>query len=352
MWPIFGKIKGFLSVRSFFGLLSSDLAIDLGTTNTLVFAKNKGIVVNEPSIVALRSESGEIAAIGKAAREMVGRTPSPLCTVRPVRDGVITDCNVTEHMLTHFIHKACRRRNLVHPRVIIGVPSETTQVERRAVLDAVSRARASEVHVVEQPVVAALGAGLPITEPTGNLVVDIGGGTTDVAVISMAGIVYSRSLRVAGNAMDTAIVTYIRHKFNLLIGEQTAESAKIAIGSAAPLRNSISMEVKGRCLERGLPKTITVSDAHIREAIEPCVAAIINVVRVALERTPPELCADIVDRGVLLTGGCALLRNLDTRIREDSGLPVTIADDPLTSVIRGTGQLLSDNALLQKIAMN
>jgi rod shape-determining protein MreB len=328
------------------------LAIDLGTAHTSVFAKHKGIVVNEPSIVALRHESGEIAAIGEAAKKMVGRTPAPLSTVRPIRDGVVANCTVTEQMLTHFILKAHRRKSFVRPRVVIGVPSETTQVERRAVLDAVHRSRASEVHLVEQSVVAALGAGLPIREPRGNLVVDIGGGTTDVAVIALAGIVYSRSLRIAGNAMDAAIVDYIKHKYNLLIGEHTAEAAKIAIGSAAPLGTPMTMEIKGRCLERGLPSAVKISDADVREAVESCVSAIVAVVRTALERTPPELCSDISDRGIVITGGCALLRNLASRIRQDTGLPVVIADDPLTSGIRGTGHLLTDPALLRKISMN
>jgi rod shape-determining protein MreB and related proteins len=341
-----------VSIRSFFSFLSSDLAIDLGTANTLMFAKGKGIVVNEPSIIALSNQSGEIAAVGNMARDMVGRTPTQLSTVRPLRDGVIADCTMTEHLLSHFIQKVHRRQRFVYPRVIVGVPSETTQVERRAVVDAAIRANAREVHLVPQPVVAAMGAGLPVTEPTGNLVLDIGGGTTDVAVIALAGIVYARSLRIAGDAMDNSIADYVKHKHNLLLGEHTAEAAKIAIGSAAPLSNTLSMEIKGRCLERGLPKTVTVTDADIREALEGCISAIVNLVKTALERTPPELCADIADHGIVVTGGCALLRNLDTRISRDTGVPVSIAEDPLTSVIEGTGRLLSDPALLRRLSMN
>jgi rod shape-determining protein MreB and related proteins len=332
--------------------MSSDLAVDLGTVNTLMFARGKGIVVNEPSIIALRNRSGEIAAVGNLAREMVGRTPTEISTVRPLRDGVIADCVMTEHLLAHFMHQVHRRRKFVYPRVIVGIPSETTQVERRAVVDAAIRAQAREVHLVPQAVAAAMGAGLPVTGPTGNLVLDIGGGTTDIAVISLGGIVFAHSLRVAGDAMDNAIADYIKHKYNLLLGEHTAEAAKIAIGSAAPLANTLSMELKGRCLERGLPKTITVTDAEIREALESCVSAIVNLVRIALERTPPELCSDIIDHGLVVTGGCALLRNLDMRIRQDTGVPVSIADDPLTSVIEGTGQLLSDPALLRRLCLN
>jgi len=341
-----------VSIRSFFSFLSSDLAIDLGTANTLMFAKGKGIVVNEPSVIALRNQSGEVAAVGNQARDMVGRTPAELSTVRPLRDGVIADCTMTEHLLAHFIHKIHRHRRFVYPRVVMGVPSETTQVERRAVVDAACRAQAREVHLVPQSVMAALGAGLPITSATGSLVLDIGGGTTDVAVISLGGIVYARSLRIAGDAMDNAIADYVKHRYSLLLGEHTAEAAKIAIGSAAPLSNTISMEIKGRCIERGLPKTITVSDVEIREALEGCISAIVNLVRTALERTPPELCADIIDQGVVVTGGCALLRKLDARIRQDTGLPVSIADDPLTSVIEGTGRLLSDDHLLRRLSMN
>jgi rod shape-determining protein MreB len=340
-----------MNIRSLFSLFSSDLAIDLGTANTLVFARGKGIVVNEPSIVAINKTNGEVEAVGKEAKEMLGRTPGNIVAIRPMKDGVIADFKVTERMLTYFIQKAHGRRMLVHPRIVIGVPSEITQVEKRAVIDSAYRAKASEVHLVEQAMVAAIGAGLPITEPSGNMVVDIGGGTTDVAVISLSGIVYSRSVRVAGNEMDDAIMQYLKKKYNLLVGERTAEQIKMQIGSAYPLDKPISMEIKGRNLIEGVPKTIVIVDEEIREALGECVATIMNAIRVALERTPPELSADISDRGIVLTGGGALLKNLDKRIREETGLPVSIAEDPLASVVLGTGRMLTDFKLLRRIAI-
>jgi len=340
-----------MNFRSVFSLISSDLAIDLGTANTLVFAKGKGIVVNEPSIVAINKNTGEIEAVGKEAKEMVGRTPGNIVAIRPMKDGVIADFKVTERMLNYFIQKAHGRKMLVHPRIVIGVPSEITQVEKRAVSESAYRAKASEVHLVEQAMVAAIGAGLPITEPSGNMVVDIGGGTTDVAVISLSGIVYSRSVRVAGNEMDDSIMNYLKRKYNLLIGERTAEQIKITIGSAYPLDHPLTMEIKGRNLIEGVPKTVTIEDSEIREALSECVAIIINAIRVALERTPPELSADISDRGIVLTGGGALIKNLDRRIREETGLPVSIADDPLASVVLGTGKMLTDFKLLRRIAI-
>ena len=340
-----------MNVRSLFSVLSSDLAIDLGTANTLVFAKGKGIVVNEPSIVAINKTNGEVEAVGKEAKDMLGRTPGNIVAIRPMKDGVIADFKVTERMLNYFIQKAHGRKMLVHPRIVIGVPSEITQVEKRAVIDSAYRAKASEVHLVEQAMVAAIGAGLPITEPSGNMVVDIGGGTTDVAVISLSGIVYSRSVRVAGNEMDDAIMQFLKRKYNLLIGERTAEAIKMQIGSAYPLDRPITMEIKGRNLIEGVPKTITVDDSEIREALSECVATIMNAIRVALERTPPELSADISDRGIVLTGGGAMLKNLDKRIREETGLPVSIAEDPLASVVLGTGKMLTDFKLLRRIAI-
>jgi len=340
-----------MNVRSVFSLFSSDLAIDLGTANTLVFAKGKGIVVNEPSIVAINKANGEVEAVGKEAKDMLGRTPGNIVAIRPMKDGVIADFKVTERMLNYFIQKAHGRKMLVHPRIVIGVPSEITQVEKRAVIDSAYRAKASEVHLVEQAMVAAIGAGLPITEPSGNMVVDIGGGTTDVAVISLSGIVYSRSVRVAGNEMDDAIMQYLKRKYNLLIGERTAEAIKIQIGSAYPLDRPLTMEIKGRNLIEGVPKTLTIDDSEIREALTECVATIMNAIRVALERTPPELSADISDRGIVLTGGGAMLRNLDKRIREETGLPVSIAEDPLASVVLGTGKMLTDFKLLRRIAI-
>jgi rod shape-determining protein MreB len=340
-----------MNIRSLFSLFSSDLAIDLGTANTLVFARGKGIVVNEPSIVAINKNNGEVEAVGREAKDMLGRTPGNIVAIRPMKDGVIADFKVTERMLNYFIQKAHGRKVLVHPRIVIGVPSEITQVEKRAVIDSAYRAKASEVHLVEQAMVAAIGAGLPITEPSGNMVVDIGGGTTDVAVISLSGIVYSRSVRVAGNEMDDAIVQYLKKKYNLLVGERTAEQIKMQVGSAYPLDKPITMEVKGRNLIEGVPKTILVNDGEIREALGECVATIVNAIRVALERTPPELSADISDRGIVLTGGGALLKNLDRRIREETGLPVSAAEDPLASVVLGTGRMLTDFKLLRRIAI-
>src|SRR6266550_4060389 len=311
-----------MNVRSLFSLFSSDLAIDLGTANTLVYAKGKGIVVNEPSIVAINKATGEVLAVGREAKEMLGRTPGNVVAIKPMKDGVI------------------------------GVPSEITPVEKRAVQDSAYRARASEVYLVEQAMAAAIGAGLPIEEPSGNMVVDIGGGTTDIAVISMSGIVYSRSVRVAGNEMDEAVMQYLKRKYNLLVGERTAEQIKMEIGSAYPLEKPLTMEVKGRNLIEGVPRTVTIDDSEIRESLSECVATIVNAVRVALERTPPELSADISDRGIVLTGGGALLKNLDKRIREETGLPVSIADDPLASVVLGTGAMLSDFKLLRKISID
>ena len=341
-----------MNLHWFFSLFSSDLAIDLGTANTLVFAKGRGIVVNEPSIVAINKTTNEVEAVGKEAKEMLGRTPGNIVAIRPMKDGVIADFKVTEKMLTYFIRKAHNRKMLVRPRIVISVPSEITPVEKRAVQDSAYRAKASEVHLVEQAMVAAIGAGLPITEPSGNMIVDIGGGTTDIAVISLAGIVYSKAVRVAGNEMDEAIMHFLKRKFNLLIGERTAEQIKIEIGSAAPLDKPLSMEIKGRNLIEGVPRTITVQDQEIREALSDSVDTIVNAIRVALERTPPELSADISDRGIVLTGGGALLKNLDKRIREETGLPVSIADDPLASVVLGTGKMLSDFKLLRKVSLD
>ncbi len=340
-----------MNLRSLFSLFSSDLAIDLGTANTLVFAKGKGIIVNEPSIVALNKINGDVEAVGKEAKEMLGRTPGNIVAIRPMKDGVIADFKVTERMLNYFIHKAHGRKMLVHPRIIIGVPSEITQVEKRAVVDSAYHAKASEVYLVEQAMVAAIGAGMPITEPSGNMVVDIGGGTTDVAVISLSGIVYSRSLRVAGNEMDDAIMQYMKRKHSLLIGETTAEKVKMALGSAFPLDKPLTMDIKGRHMIEGVPKTVTIDDTEIREALAECVAAIMNAIRVALERTPPELSADISDRGIVITGGGALLKNLDKRIRHETGLPVIVAENPLTSVVMGTGKMLTEFRLLRRIAI-
>ncbi|MCL4781457.1 MAG: rod shape-determining protein [Bryobacterales bacterium] len=341
-----------MNARSLFSIFSNDLAIDLGTANTLVFMKNRGIVVNEPSIVAINKTNGEIEAVGKEAKEMLGRTPGNIVAIRPMKDGVIADFKVTERMLNYFIQKAHGRKMLVHPRIVIGVPSEITQVEKRAVMDSAYRAKASEVILVEQAMMAAIGAGLPITEPSGNMVVDIGGGTTDVAVISLSGIVYSRSVRVAGNEIDDAIMQFMKRKYNLLIGERTAEMIKMEVGSAYPLDKPLTLEIKGRNLIEGVPKTVTICDSEIREALSECVDTIMNAIRVALERTPPELSADISDRGIVLTGGGARIKNLDRRIREETGLPVSVAEDPLASVVLGTGRMLTDFKLLRRVAID
>lgn len=338
-----------MGFRSLFSMFSSDLAIDLGTANTVVYARGRGIVVNEPSIVARFNNTGEICAIGSEAKEMLGRTPGNIVAIKPMKDGVIADFKVTERMLNYFIMRAHNRKLMVHPRIIIGVPSEITAVEKRAVEDSAYRAKASEVYLVEQAMAAAIGAELPITEACGNMVVDIGGGTTEIAVISLSGIVFSRSLRVAGNEMDEAIMHYLKRKYNLLVGERSAEQIKMELGSAYELEKPMTMEIRGRNLIEGVPKTITVTDAEIREALTECVGTIINAIRVALERTPPELSADLSDRGIVLTGGGSLLKNLDRRISEDTGLPVSVADDPLACVALGTGKMLDDFDLLRRI---
>src|SRR5512141_2256241 len=322
-------------------LFSSDLAIDLGTANTCVYARGKGIVVNEPSIVAINKVTGRVEAVGKDAKDMLGRTPGNIVAIKPMKDGVIADFEVTEKMLTYFIKKAHNRNVWVRPRIVIGVPSEITQVEKRAVKDSAYRAKASEVHLVEEAMAAAIGAGMPITEPSGNMIVDIGGGTTDIAVISLA-----------GNEMDEAIIQYIKKTYNLLIGERTAEQIKMEIGSAYPLEERMTMEIKGRHLIEGVPKTVTITDEEIREALAETVNVIVDAVRVALERTPPELSADIVDRGIVLTGGGSLLKNLDKRLREETGLPLAMAEDPLSSVVLGAGKMLSDFNLLRKISID
>ena len=341
-----------LNPRSLLSLFSNDLGIDLGTAITVVFVRGKGIVLSEPSIVAVNQKTGKVEAVGHAAKEMLGRTPGNIVAIKPMKDGVIADFEHTEKMLDYFIKRAHNRRLGVRPRIVVSVPSEITQVEKRAVRDSAYKAKASEVFLVEEAMAAAIGAGLPIIEPSGNMIVDIGGGTTDVAVISMAGIVYSRTVRIAGNAMDDAIIHYIKRKYNFLIGERSAEEIKIQVGSAFPLEEEMTMEIKGRDLVEGVPKTLVVSDEEIREALAETVGAIIEAVRVALEHTPPELSADIVDKGIILTGGGALLKNLDKRLREETGLPVSLPDDPLSAVALGTGLMLSDFNLLRKVALD
>jgi rod shape-determining protein MreB len=336
------------------GLFSNDLAIDLGTANTLVYVKGEGIVCNEPSVVAVQKDNRgtrRVLAVGVEAKRMLGRTPGNINAIRPLKDGVIADFEITEAMLRYFIQRIHNRKTLVRPRIIICVPFGVTEVEKRAVRESAESAGAREVYLVEEPIVAAIGAGLPITEPAGNMIVDIGGGTTEVAVISLAGIVFSKSVRVGGDKMDEAIVQYIKRKYNLLVGERTAELVKITIGSAYPGNEIQTMEIKGRDLVAGVPKTVEITDEEIRDSILEPINQIVDAVRIGLERTPPELASDIVDKGIVLAGGGALLRNLDTLLREETGLPVMLADDPLTAVVMGAGKVLDELALLRDISV-
>ncbi len=331
--------------------MSNDLAIDLGTANTLVFVKGKGIVLREPSVVAVRYDmrSNKVLAVGKEAKMMLGRTPSNIRAIRPIKDGVIADFEVTEAMLRYFIKKIHNRRTLVHPRIIVSVPSGITQVEKRAVKESAESAGAREVYLIEEPMAAAIGSGLPITEPTANMIVDIGGGTTEVAVISLSGVVYANSVRVAGDKMDEAILHHIKRQHNLAIGEHSAEVIKTTIANVMPEPPFETMAIKGRDLVSGVPKTITINSDEIKDAIAEQVDAIIEAVKMALELTPPELSADIVDRGIVLTGGGALLRNLDKRLSVETGLPIIIADDPLSSVVLGSGKALENIDILREI---
>lgn len=336
-------------LMNLFNNFSHDLAIDLGTANTLIYVKGKGIICAEPSVVAINRDTKEVLAVGSEAKSMLGRTPANIIALRPMKDGVIADFEITEKMLRYFIQKVHNRRSLIRPRVIISVPSGVTQVEKRAVKDSAIQAGAREVYVIEEPMAAAIGAGLPIQEAFGNMVVDIGGGTTEVAVISLSGLVYTNSVRVAGDEMDEAIVEYIKNKYNLLIGYSTAEKIKMSIGSAYPLEEEMSVEIKGRDRIVGIPKTIEIGDKEIGEALKDAVDVIVNAIKLALEKTPPELSADIIDRGIVLTGGGALLKGLDKRISEVTGLPVLIAEDPLTTVARGAGKVLDEIKLLKKV---
>lgn len=336
------------------GIFSNDLAIDLGTANTLVFVKGKGIVLSEPSVVAVRRDGkgyNKVLAVGKEAKLMLGRTPGNIIAIRPMKDGVIADFEVTEAMLRHFIRKVHNRRTLIRPRIIIAVPSGITQVEKRAVRESAESAGAREVYLIEEPMAAAIGAGLPITEPISNMVVDIGGGTTEVAVISLAGIVFSKSVRVGGDKIDEAILQYIKRKYNLLVGERTAEVIKTTIGTAYPQDEPESIEVKGRDLVSGIPKTLTIDSEEVRLAISEQIDTIIDTVKVALEQTPPELAADIVDRGIFLTGGGALLKNLDVLLKEETGLPIIITNDPLSAVVLGSGKVLENIELLREVSI-
>lgn len=334
--------------------MSNDLAIDLGTANTVLYVKGKGIVLREPSVVAVRKDSrgSRVLAVGKEAKEMLGRTPGNIVAIRPMKDGVIADFEVTEAMLRYFINKVHNRRTLVHPRIIVSVPSGITQVEKRAVRETAESAGAREVYLIEEPMAAAIGAGLPITEPTANMIVDIGGGTTEVAVISLAGIVYAKSVRVAGDKMDESILQYIKRKHNLAIGERTAEEIKTTLGNVLPEEPYETMDIKGRDLVSGIPKTLTITSKEIQSAISEQVEVIVDAVRVALEQTPPELSADIVDQGIVLTGGGALLKNLDTLLKNETGMPIIVADDPLSSVVLGSGRALDNLEILREIAID
>ena len=341
-----------MTFRTILSLFSHDLAIDLGTANTLVYIADAGVVIDEPSIVAIHQTSGDVQAIGSEAKRMVGRTPGNIVAMRPMKDGVIADFKVAEKMLQYFINKAHNRRLLVHPRIVIGVPSTITMVERRAVVDSALRANASEVHLVEQAMMAAIGAGLPVTEPAGNMVVDIGGGTTDIAVISLSGVVYSQSVKIAGNALDSAIIQYMKRKHNFMIGDTTAEEIKIKLASASKLEKPKSMEIRGRSIALGVPRALTITDTDVRKAIADCVDRLVVAVREALENTPPELSGDICDRGIVLTGGGARLQNLDLRIRDEVGVPVSVAEHPLQCVVLGTGRILGDIELLRRVSID
>ena len=339
---------------SVFGMFSNDLAIDLGTANTVVYQRNRGIVLDEPSVVAVQKEGAgvtRVLAVGSEAKEMLGRTPGSIVAIRPMKEGVIADFQVTGAMLRYFITKAHNRKTLVRPRIVICIPSGVTEVEKRAVRESAMAAGAREVYLIEEPMAAAIGAGLPITEPSGNMVVDIGGGTTEVAVISLGGIVFSKSIRVAGDKMDEAIINYVKRKYNLLIGERTAEVIKMEIGTAYPVEKERSIAVKGRDLVAGVPKTITIHSEEAREALAEPVNAIVEAVHITLERTPPELASDIMDKGIVLAGGGALLENLDVLLREETGLPVIIADDPLLSVVLGSGKVLDELEHLKQLTL-
>lgn len=337
---------------NFFGALSRDMGIDLGTANTLVHVKGKGILLNEPSVVAIQRDTGEVLAVGEEAKLMIGRTPGNIVAIRPLKDGVIADFDVTQSMLKAFIRKALSSQTLIRPRVIVGVPSGVTEVEKRAVIDATIQAGAREAYLIEEPMAAAIGAGLPVHEPTGNMVVDIGGGTTEVAVISLGGIVTSRSIRIGGDEMDEAIIQYIKRTYNLMIGERTAEEVKISIGSAIPPAHDQAMDVRGRDLVTGLPKTLSIKAYEVQRALSEPVYGILEAVKVTLEKTPPELASDIMDRGIVMTGGGSLLRGLDILLTKETGMPVHIAENPLTCVAIGTGMALDSIDLLKRVLMS
>jgi rod shape-determining protein MreB len=334
------------------GMFSSDMGIDLGTASTLVYVKNEGIVLCEPSVVAIEAGTSNALAVGEEAKRMLGRTPGNIVAIRPMRDGVIADFDITESMLRYFIKKVHSSRSLVKPRIVIAIPSGITEVEKRAVKDSALHAGAREVFMIEEPVAASIGVGLPIQEPSGNMIIDIGGGTTEMAVISLAGVVFSKSIRIGGDEMDEALINYLKRTYNLMIGERTAEDIKITIGSAYPMEEEMTMEVRGRDLVAGLPKMISVTSEEIREALSEPISQIVEAVRITLERTPPELSADLIEKGLILAGGGSLLRGLDKLIAEETGLPVHLADDPLTAVALGTGKVLSELRYLRRLSVS
>lgn len=346
---VFGVAKKIFNNIS--GMFSNDMGIDLGTASTLVYVKGQGIVLCEPSVVAIEKGTNHVLAVGEEAKRMLGRTPGSIVAIRPMKDGVIADFEITEAMLRYFINKVHNRKVLVRPRMVIAIPSGITEVEKRAVKDSAERAGAREVYLVEEPIAAAIGVGLPIQEPAGNMIIDIGGGTTEMAVVSLSDIVYSKSIRIGGDEMDDAIIQHLRKTYNLMIGERTAEEVKIKIGSAYPLDEEMTMEVRGRDLVAGLPKTVTISSEEVREALAEPIAAIVEAVRITLERTPPELSADLIERGMVLAGGGGLLRGLDKLLSEQTGLPVHIAEDPITAVALGTGMVLSEIKYLKKVTV-
>jgi len=339
------------TINYILGLFSNDMGIDLGTATTLVFVKGEGVVLCEPSVVAIERGTSHILAVGEEAKRMLGRTPGNIVAIRPMKDGVIADFEITEAMLRYFIKKVHHRRVLVRPRIVIAIPSGITEVEKRAVKDSAERAGAREVFLIEEPIAAAIGVGLPIQEPIGNMVIDIGGGTTEIAVISLAGIVFSKSIRIGGDEMDEAVIEYLKKTYNLLIGERTAEDVKIKIGSGYPMEEEMTLEVKGRDLVAGLPKAVTITSEEIREALQEPLRAILEMTKISLERIPPELAADLIEHGIVMAGGGSLLRGMDKLISEETGLPVHIADDPLTAVVVGTGKVLDEIRYLRKVTV-
>lgn len=351
--PMIQKVLKFLTtlLNYVLGLFSNDMGIDLGTATTLVYVKGEGIVLCEPSVVAIHKDTNHVLAVGDEAKRMLGRTPGNIVAIRPMKDGVIADFEITEAMLRYFIKKVHKRKVLVRPRMVIAIPSGITEVEKRAVRDSAERAGARTVFLVEEPMAAAIGVGLPIDEPSGNMIIDIGGGTTEMAVISLAGIVFSKSIRIGGDEMDLAIVEHLKKSYNLMIGERTSEDIKIKIGSAFPLEEELSMEVRGRDLISGLPKTVTVTSTEIREALQEPIRAIVDTVKITLERTPPELASDLIEKGIVMAGGGSLLRGVDKLIAEETGLPVHVADDPLTAVALGTGKVLGEIRYLKRVVV-